>query len=116
MTGNMLVVRGKVAVVGLILATIAAACLPADDDNANGGLANTAWTVVSVAGTSTVPGAEPTMSFAPEGIVSGSDGCNAYTGSFRTDGDRITVGRLASTLIGCEPLLGAQAQAFSQAL
>ncbi|MEX1171483.1 MAG: META domain-containing protein [Chloroflexota bacterium] len=116
MTRYVLGVRGQVAVVALLLAAAAAACLPGDDDNANGGLANTAWTVVSIAGTSTVPGAEPTMAFAPEGIVSGSDGCNAYTGPFRTDGDRITVGRLASTLIGCEPLLGAQAQAFSQAL
>lgn len=92
-----------------------AACSPGDD-NANGGLGGTAWTVISIAGTATIEGARPTMRFAFEGEVSGSDGCNSYSGPFRTDGQDIAVGQLGSTLIGCEPLLDAQAQAFMQAL
>lgn len=92
-----------------------AACSP-EDDSANGGLGGTDWTVISIAGTATVPDARPTMRFAFEGEVTGSDGCNQYRGPFRTDGQDISVGQLTSTLIGCELLLGAQAQAFTEAL
>lgn len=111
--------RGQLAV-GLVVAFIAvvvAGCLPGPgDDTANGGLGGTSWTVVSVAGTATIADARPTMAFAADGTVSGSDGCNQYSGPFGTNGQEITVGQLTSTLIGCELQLGAQAQAFTQAL
>lgn len=100
----------------VLIAVGLAACMPTEDDNANGGLGGTDWTVTSIAGTATIPDARPTMRFTFEGEVSGSDGCNQYRGPFRTDGQDITVGQLTSTLIGCEPLLGAQAQAFTEAL
>ncbi len=104
------------AIAWIAIAIAVAGCLPAGDDNANGGLGGTSWTVVSVAGTATIADARPTMTFALEGTVSGSDGCNQYSGPFRTNGQEITVGQLTSTLIGCELQLGAQAQAFTQAL
>lgn len=72
--------------------------------------------MVSIAGTATIPDARPTMRFAFGGQLTGSDGCNQYSGPFKTNGQDIAVGQLASTLIGCEPLLGAQAQAFTEAL
>lgn len=99
----------------IAVATLAAAC-SAGDDNANGGLGGTGWTVTLIAGTATIPDARPTMRFAFGGELTGSDGCNQYSGPFKTDGQDIAVGQLTSTLIGCEPLLGAQAQAFSEAL
>lgn len=108
--------RRGVLAVAVAVVVVVAGCLPAGDDNANGGLGGTSWTVVSVAGTATIADARPTMAFAVEGTVSGSDGCNQYGGPFRTSGQEITVGQLTSTLIGCELQLGAQAQAFSQAL
>ncbi len=97
-------------------ALTASACSLRGDDNASGGLANTAWTVVSIGGAVTLADAQPTMAFAPDGTVSGSAGCNQYSGPFRTDGDRITVGALASTLIGCEGDRGAQELAFTSGL
>lgn len=93
-----------------------AACERFGDDNANGGLGGTSWSVTSIAGTATIPDARPTMRFAFGGELTGSDGCNQYSGPFKTDGQDIAVGQLTSTLIGCEPLLGAQAQAFNEAL
>ena len=48
--------------------------------------------------------------------MSGSDGCNQYTGTFHTDGSSIEVGQLATTLMGCDPPRMAQAQAFAAAL
>lgn len=86
------------------------------DDNANGGLANTEWTVIAIDGTATIVGAQPTMTFAPDGTLSGTSGCNQYSGRFRTDGDRITVGQLSSTEMGCEADRMAQETAFSTAL
>lgn len=108
--------RGALIVAAVVAgAAVAAGCAP-EDDNANGGLGGTDWTVVTIAGTATVPDARPTMRFAFEGQVTGSDGCNQYGGPFRTDRQEIVVGKLTSTLIGCEPLLAAQAQAFTEAL
>ena len=109
--------RTRLALICTALAAtvLAAACTPGSD-NANGGLANTSWVVASIAGTATLDVARPTMSFAPEGVVSGSDGCNQYTGTFRTDGSSIEVSQLGTTLMGCEPPRMAQAQAFGAAL
>lgn len=98
------------------LAILVSGCGPLGDASANGGLGGTAWSVRSIAGTATIPDARPTMRFAFGGEVTGSDGCNQYSGPFRTDRQEISVGQLTSTLIGCEPLLGAQAQAFTEAL
>lgn len=85
-------------------------------DNANGGIGGTSWTVVSINGAPTAPDARPTMVFEVDGSLSGSGGCNQYSGSFRTDGDRITVRDLASTMMACEAPLMAREQAFSAAL
>jgi heat shock protein HslJ len=102
------------AVIALV-GGLVGACQPGDD-NANGGLAFTSWVVTSIAAQPTIPGARPTMDFAPEGTVTGTDGCNQYSGTFHTDGDSIEVSQLATTLIGCEPRLAAQGQAFGAAL
>ena len=91
------------------------ACVPGQD-TANGGLAFTDWTVQSIAGTATLPDARPTMSFAPDGPVTGSDGCNQYGGTFHTDGQSIEVSQLTSTRMACPPEISAQAAAFTAAL
>ena len=105
------------AALAIAASLLAAACgvLGPSDDNANGGLAFTSWTVTSIAGTPTIAEAPPTMAFDPEGTVAGSDGCNQYTGSFHTDGDSIQVGPLATTRMACDPARNAQATAFAAA-
>jgi heat shock protein HslJ len=55
------------------------------------------------------------MAFAPEGTVTGTDGCNQYSGTFRTDGSSIQVGQLATTRMACELPRMAQADAFGAA-
>jgi heat shock protein HslJ len=92
------------------------ACSPIGDDTANGGLANTSWTVISVSGQATAPEARPIMTFAADGTVTGSGGCNQYSGSFHTDGDRIAFGPMSSTLMGCEGPRGQQEAAFLSSL
>lgn len=100
----------------LTVAALVTACDAFTDDNANGGIGGTSWTVVRINGAPTQPDARPTMDFAFDGSLSGSGGCNQYTGSFRTDEDRITVRDLASTMMACDAGLMAQEQALSAAL
>ncbi len=46
------------------------------------------------------------------GQVSGSNGCNGYSGPFVASGSTLTVGPLASTLMGCGPVQSALETAF----
>jgi heat shock protein HslJ len=98
------------------MAAVLVACSPSGDDAANGGLAFTSWTVISIDGQDTVPEARPTMTFAAGGTVSGSGGCNQYTGKFRTEGDRIAIGQVSSTLMGCDGPRGQVEALFLKAL
>lgn len=100
----------------IAVAVILVACTPRSDDTANGGLVNTSWTVIAIAGGQTLDGAKPTLTFAQDGTVSGSAGCNHYSAAFRTDGASISVGEVASTLMGCNGERGSQEAAFLDAL
>lgn len=68
-------------------------------------LRNTYWKLVSL-------GADPVLPVerqreahlvlaATETRVSGSGGCNRITGSFELDGDRLSFGRMAGTMMAC---------------
>lgn len=68
--------------------------------------------VVSVAEGSTV-----TANFAEDGTMSGSGGCNTYSGRYTVDGDKIKIGPLAVTQRMCiENEIMEQEQAFFNAL
>jgi heat shock protein HslJ len=64
-------------------------------------LANTSWTVTSLGGVPTVGPARPTMTFAADGTVSGTAGCNQYSGKYRIDGSSISITDVASTMMMC---------------
>jgi heat shock protein HslJ len=54
---------------------------------------------------STVIDVPVTAMFDEDGTLSGSAGCNSYTGSWETDENSIEIGPLASTAMACEPAL-----------
>ncbi len=58
-----------------------------------------------------LPGTDPTLEFAEdENTLSGSDGCNDFTGSYElSSGNMITIGPLASTRKACPDDVMAQA-------
>ena len=97
------------------IACLALGCTPWSD-NANGGLVNTSWTVTTINGVAVLPAARPTLTFAQDATVGGSASCNQYSGPFRTDGDRISIGDVASTMMMCQGEIGAQEAAFLGAL
>jgi len=65
---------------------------------------------------STVIGVPVTAIFDEDGTLSGSGGCNAYTGSWETDENSIKIGPLASTAMACEPDLMDQETRYLAAL
>lgn len=59
-------------------------------------------------------GIDQTISFGTNGQVSGSSGCNNFSGSFMQTGRMVTFGPLASTRRACqEPLQSAEARFFN---
>lgn len=59
---------------------------------------------------SMVAGTEVTAEFADDGTVSGSGGCNTYTGTYTAEGEALTVGPLATTLTACSEPEGVEQQ------
>jgi heat shock protein HslJ len=83
----------------VLLAVAALAGCGGDDDNSDGpALEGTEWTLVS--GVEAPDDAVPTLTL-EEGLAGGFSGCNTYRGPYELDGDSISLGPLAGTLIGC---------------
>jgi heat shock protein HslJ len=53
---------------------------------------------------------ELTANFGTDGTLSGNSGCNTFTGPYKVDGDKITIGPLASTMMFCDSPAGAMDQ------
>lgn len=74
------------------------------------GINNGKEAVVSQAGTEKV-----TATFGDDGTLSGSGGCNTYSGTYTTSGtDQITIGAIAATEMACEgPAMEIEQQYFA---
>jgi heat shock protein HslJ len=83
-------------------------------------LEDTSWGLVSYVGssgsTTQVPDGVTATAIFAEGTVSGNGGCNRFTGPFQLDGDSLTIGPLASTLMACPEPQGGLEQAYLAAL
>ena len=87
----------------------------------NVALAGTRWKLQAVnngrqAVVSVLLGTEITAIFESDGAVSGSAGCNSYSGTYTVAGDGIGFGPLATTRMACEPPIMEQEQAYLAAL
>jgi heat shock protein HslJ len=85
----------------LCLAVLTLAAWGSDDDKSGGeSLEGTEWTLAS--GVDDVPDdAVPTLML-DDGTASGLGGCNNFTGPYEVDGDSLTIGPLAATMMACE--------------
>jgi len=88
------------------------ACSPEADGSPVGGLADTSWTVTTINGGNVIANAPPTIAFSSDKRVSGTTGCNQYSALFSTNGNKITIGALTATEMGCEGAHSAQEAAF----
>ncbi len=79
-------------------------------------LAGTSWKLATLVGTDLVGDAAPTVVFEAEGIMTGSDGCNRYHGSWKTSGKVVVLTPGASTQMACPEPVMRQAAAFTKML
>jgi heat shock protein HslJ len=116
-------VAAVLAVASIVGVAVAIGCAPSSASPSSppgasrvATLMDTSWTVTSINGAPMLPDAPPTMTFSADGQVGGSGGCNQYSGPYQTDGDKLTVGLMSSTLMRCEGSVGAQETAFLSGL
>jgi heat shock protein HslJ len=84
-------------------------------------LTGTSWLVQSYnngAGgvTTLLPDTELTAAFGTDGTISGSAGCNTYSGTYTVEGTSISIGEVATTLRACAEDVMEQEQAYLAAL
>lgn len=90
-------VRLRLGALLLLAAALVVGC-GGDDDSDAPPLKGSEWTLVS--GVDAPDDAVPTLTL-EEGTASGFSGCNQYGGPYELDGDSISFGPLAGTLMGC---------------
>ena len=71
-----------------------------DGSAADATLTGQEWSLASIGG-APIPGSGITAAFGEDGTVTGSGGCNRYTGPYTADGETLSVGPLASTRMSC---------------
>ncbi|HEY5820878.1 MAG TPA: META domain-containing protein [Propionibacteriaceae bacterium] len=78
---------------------------PGDPTASSAPLIGPTWRLTEIGGKPAVfdasGGRGPDLTFSKK-TISGTDGCNGLTGSYRLDGDKLKITDLISTLIGCD--------------
>lgn len=107
------------AAVGLLAVAVLAACSQTTEPGGQVPLTGTSWILAAVTSAGTVrPSVNDggSLTFGPDGTVSGSTGCNRFTGSWRTGGERLAIAPGATTLRACPGELAAQEASVLAAL
>lgn len=80
-------------------------------------LIGTVWTANSVSGQPVIANTSITAQFDDQGRLTGSDGCNSFSGSYTLAGSALTIDpAMASTEMACEEAIMTQADTFTQTL
>jgi heat shock protein HslJ len=74
------------------------------------------WVLSELRGNSLVSGTGISALFTSTGKVSGSAGCNKYTGSYTVSGSNITISSIASTMMMCDQGVMLQETVYLKAL
>jgi heat shock protein HslJ len=89
----------RIALLVALVAFVQAGCGGDDDAGDDPPLEGTEWTLAD--GVDAPDDAVPTLTL-DDGSASGFGGCNTFNGGYELDGDSITIGPLAATLMACE--------------
>jgi heat shock protein HslJ len=93
----------RVLLIGLILATMLAACGVSAPS-----LTGVTWTVSSLAGVGVDPTVTITANFGADGNITGSGGCNNYSAAYTTSGKDLTVQSPVATMMACSEVVDQQ--------
>ena len=85
----------------LVLAFVASGCTAVVPASPAPSLRGTSWVVTRIAGEPTLADYQPTMAFGPGGELTGDNGCNLYSGSYRLSGAGLTFTPPAQTMMAC---------------
>ena len=80
------------------------------------GLTGTAWRIVEIGGIAADATSDATLRFESDTWVSGSTGCNKFTGSVAIEADQLTFAPLATTGLACAPELMTQERRLLDAI
>jgi heat shock protein HslJ len=107
------IVIGVVVAVAAIVAVVV--WVVVDSGSGDGGaLAGTSWTLTDL-DSGGVTGTAPTLELT-ETDANGTGGCNTFSGTYTTDGNAISFGPLATTMMACEPTIMEQETVYLAAL
>jgi heat shock protein HslJ len=79
-------------------------------------LTGTSWQVEDIDGGGVIDGSKATVQFPEPGRVAGNSRCNRYMGGYERDGESLSFGNLAGTMMACPEPLMAEEQRFYQAM
>ncbi|NOJ38425.1 YbaY family lipoprotein [Bradyrhizobium australiense] len=74
------------------------------------------WLAEDILGGGVIDRLQTILEIAPDGVVTGSGGCNRFRGKAIIDGERISFRQLTSTKMSCAPAAMQQEDKFQQAL
>jgi heat shock protein HslJ len=80
------------------------------------GLEGTSWQLLGLGPNGALEGSQPTLTVGADGKVSGSGGCNTYTGTVTTSGMAIKFTGLTATKKSCTDEQNAQEATYMKAL
>jgi heat shock protein HslJ len=106
----------NVSVTRLVLALAASALLGIGATAADKGLAGTSWQLLQLGPNGALSENLPTLTFSSDGKVSGSGGCNTFSGTATISGMEIKFGALAATKKACSEEVNQQETAYLKAL
>jgi heat shock protein HslJ len=104
-------------IVVLALGTmILAACGPLGGSG-EAKLVGPVWTLTALNGQPPLPVTAITAEYGADGRVTGSSGCNNYSGPYEVDGNKLSFGQpMASIMMACQPAVMAQEAVYMKAL
>jgi heat shock protein HslJ len=96
---------------------ILAACASPGSQAGGGDLTGKVWALTELAGKPPAAGVGISAEFGSDGKVSGSAGCNRYSGTYTVSGNSITISSsMATTMMMCDEAIMEQESAYLKAL
>lgn len=74
------------------------------------------WLIEDIDGRGVIDFLQTTLAFTPDGKVSGTGGCNRYSGTYELSGDILSIGPLAVTQMACPEAISNQERAFFEVI
>ena len=104
------------ALAAMLLASACAGGAAGAAGDSAAALPGTSWLAEEIERGGVLDRLRTTLSFNGEGSVSGTGGCNRYSGPVEITGSSIRFGALAATMMACPPAVMQQEQRFFDAL